>query len=117
MAAVNEGKILVVADVAELPHKPAPTRSPAGDHPITATLKVRVEALQGPNARRPTSSTELLSARGLGPESRYHRVRAGLVTVAAGVRLLPFAPLDWVDIVDAAPIRVGLILEQPGLAR
>jgi hypothetical protein len=38
---------------------------------------------------------------------------AGLVTVAAGVRLLPFAPVDWVDIVDAAPIRVGLILEQP----
>ena len=28
---------------------------------------------------------------------------AGLVTVAAGVRLLPFAPVDWVDIVDTAP--------------
>jgi hypothetical protein len=38
MAAVNEGKILVVADVAELAHKPAPARSPAGDHPISATL-------------------------------------------------------------------------------
>ena len=28
---------------------------------------------------------------------------AGLVTVAAGVGLLPFAPVDWIDIVDAAP--------------
>jgi hypothetical protein len=44
MAAVNEGKILVVADVAELPHKPAPARSPAGDR--TATVKARVVALQ-----------------------------------------------------------------------
>jgi hypothetical protein len=33
---------------------------------------------------------------------------AGLVTVAAGVRLLPFAPVDWVDIVYAAPIPVGV---------
>jgi hypothetical protein len=46
MATANEGKILVVADVAELAHKPAPARSPAGDHPITATVKARVEALQ-----------------------------------------------------------------------
>ena len=38
MAAANEGKILVVADVAELAHKPMPARSPAGDCPITATL-------------------------------------------------------------------------------
>jgi hypothetical protein len=30
------------------------------------------------------------------------------VTVASGVRLLPFAPVDWVDIVDAAPIPVGV---------
>jgi hypothetical protein len=44
----NDGKVLVVADVAELAHKPAPARSPAGDHPITATLKARVEALQWP---------------------------------------------------------------------
>jgi hypothetical protein len=33
---------------------------------------------------------------------------AGLVTVAAGVRLLPFAPVDWVDTVYAAPIPVGV---------
>jgi hypothetical protein len=46
MPAANEGKILVVVDVAELAHKPAPARSPAGDHPITATLKARVETLQ-----------------------------------------------------------------------
>jgi hypothetical protein len=31
-------------DLAELAHKPMPARSPAGDHPITATLKARVEA-------------------------------------------------------------------------
>jgi hypothetical protein len=33
-------------DVAELSHKPMPTRSPAGDRPITATLKACREALQ-----------------------------------------------------------------------
>jgi hypothetical protein len=31
----------VVADVAELAHKPVPARSPAADHPITVTLKAR----------------------------------------------------------------------------
>jgi hypothetical protein len=36
----------LVADLAELAHKPAPARSPAGDHPITATLKASVETLQ-----------------------------------------------------------------------
>jgi hypothetical protein len=46
MPAANEGKILVVVDVAELAHKPMPARSPAGDHPITATLEAHVEALQ-----------------------------------------------------------------------
>ena len=51
MAAANEGKILVVVDVAELAHKPMPARSPAGDHPITATLKARVEALQAELAK------------------------------------------------------------------
>ncbi|SRR6266851_3527090 len=39
-------RALVVVDVAQLAHKPMPTRSPAGDHPITATFKARVEALQ-----------------------------------------------------------------------
>jgi hypothetical protein len=35
---------------------------------------------------------------------------AGFVTVAAGVRLLPFATFDWIDIVDAAPIPLGVNL-------
>jgi chromosome segregation ATPase len=42
----NDGKTLVAVDVAELTHRPMPARSPAGDRPITATLKARVEALQ-----------------------------------------------------------------------
>jgi hypothetical protein len=42
----NDGKALVVVDVAELAHKPMSARSPAGDHPISATVKARVEALQ-----------------------------------------------------------------------
>jgi hypothetical protein len=36
---VNDGKILVFVDLSEINYKPLPTRSPAGDHPITATLK------------------------------------------------------------------------------
>jgi hypothetical protein len=47
----NDGKALVVVDVAELAHKPMPARSPAGDRPITATLKARVEALQAELAK------------------------------------------------------------------
>jgi hypothetical protein len=42
----NDGKVLVTADIAELAHKPMPSRSSAGDRPITATLKARLEALQ-----------------------------------------------------------------------
>jgi|SRR5271166_2978219 len=42
----NDGEALVVVGVAELAHKPTPARSPAGDHPITVTLKAHVEALQ-----------------------------------------------------------------------
>jgi hypothetical protein len=45
--------------------------------------------------------------RGKIPLSSRH-ADAALITVAAGVRLLPFAPVDWVDIVDAAPIPVGV---------
>jgi chromosome segregation ATPase len=47
----NDGKTLVAVDVAQLTHKPMPARSPAGDRPITATLKVRVEALQAELAK------------------------------------------------------------------
>jgi hypothetical protein len=43
---VNDGTILVFVDLSEINYKPLPTRSPAGDHPITATVKARVEALQ-----------------------------------------------------------------------
>ena len=42
----NDGKALVAVDLAELTHKPMRARSPAGDHPITATLKGRVKTLQ-----------------------------------------------------------------------
>jgi hypothetical protein len=42
----HDGEALVVVGVAELAHKPTPARSPAGDHPITVTLKAHVEALQ-----------------------------------------------------------------------
>jgi hypothetical protein len=41
----------VAVDVAELTHKPMPARSPAGDRPITAALKIRVEALQAELAK------------------------------------------------------------------
>ena len=41
----------MVVDVAEPAHKPMPARSPPGDHPITATLKARVEALQAELAK------------------------------------------------------------------
>jgi hypothetical protein len=47
----NDGKALVVVDVAELAHKPMPARSPAGDPAIAATLKARVEALQAELAK------------------------------------------------------------------
>ena len=47
----NDGKALVVVDVAALARKPMPARSPAGDHPITATFKARVETLQAELAK------------------------------------------------------------------
>ena len=42
----KDSKVLVFVDLSEINHKPMPARSPAGDHPITATLKARVETLQ-----------------------------------------------------------------------
>jgi hypothetical protein len=42
----NDGKMLVSVDLSEINHKPMPARSPADDHPITATLQARIEALQ-----------------------------------------------------------------------
>jgi hypothetical protein len=38
-------------DAAEFTHKPMPTWSPAGEHPVTATLKLRVEALEAELAK------------------------------------------------------------------
>jgi hypothetical protein len=48
---VNDGKILVFVDLSEINYKPLPTRSPAGHHPVTATLKARIEALQAELAK------------------------------------------------------------------
>jgi hypothetical protein len=42
----NDAKTLIAVDAAEFTHKPMPTWSPAGEHPVTATLKLRVEALE-----------------------------------------------------------------------
>ena len=42
----KDSKVLVFVDLSEINHKPMPARSPAGDHPITATVEARVEALQ-----------------------------------------------------------------------
>jgi hypothetical protein len=47
----NDGKILVSVDLSEINHKPMPNRSPAGNRPITATLKARVETLQAELAK------------------------------------------------------------------
>jgi hypothetical protein len=47
----NYSKTLVAVDVAELTHKPIPSLSPTDDHPVTATLKVRVEALEAELAK------------------------------------------------------------------
>jgi hypothetical protein len=42
----NDGKVLVSVDLSEINHKPMPIRSPTDHHPITASLKADVEALQ-----------------------------------------------------------------------
>jgi hypothetical protein len=42
----NDGKVLVSVDLSEINHKPMPTRSPAGQHPITAALKARMQVLE-----------------------------------------------------------------------
>jgi len=42
----NDGKILVSVDLSEINHKPMPTRSPAGHHPIITSLKARIEMLE-----------------------------------------------------------------------
>jgi hypothetical protein len=47
----NDGKVLVSIDLSEINHKPMPARSPAGHHPVTASLKARIEALQAELAK------------------------------------------------------------------
>jgi hypothetical protein len=39
----NDGKVLVSVDLSEINHRPMTARSPAGHHPVTATLKARLE--------------------------------------------------------------------------
>ncbi len=41
----NDGKARVVVDLADVPHKAMPARSPGDDHPVAA-LRARIEALQ-----------------------------------------------------------------------
>jgi hypothetical protein len=60
----NDGKALVVVDVAELSHKPMPARSPAGDHPITATLKARRSWPRSKHRQWVTGRTSSMSASG-----------------------------------------------------
>jgi hypothetical protein len=50
----NDGKVLVSVDLSEINHKPMPTRSPAGQHPITAALKARIEVLEAELAKLET---------------------------------------------------------------
>jgi hypothetical protein len=48
----NDGKVLVSIDLSEINHKPMmPARSPAGHHPVAATLKARAEELQAALAK------------------------------------------------------------------
>ena len=41
----SDGKAVVAVDAAELTHRLMPARSPAGHHPVTATLNARVQGL------------------------------------------------------------------------
>jgi len=50
----NDGKVLVCVDLNEINHKPMPARSPAGQHPITAALKARIEVLEAELAKLET---------------------------------------------------------------
>jgi hypothetical protein len=47
----NDGKVLVSVDLSEINHKPMPARSPAGHHPVTASLKARLEELEAALAK------------------------------------------------------------------
>jgi len=53
----NDGKVLVSVDLNEINHKPMPARSPADRHPVTASLRAGVEALQEGLAKIEASTT------------------------------------------------------------
>jgi len=42
----NDGKALVIVDLAEIEHKPLPARSPAGHHSVAETLQSRIADLE-----------------------------------------------------------------------
>jgi hypothetical protein len=58
-------EVLVSVDLNEINHKPMPARSPADHHPITASLKASVEALQ-------EGASQVLSIGDLSPVLRKH---------------------------------------------
>jgi hypothetical protein len=53
----NDGKVLVSVDLSEINHKPMPTRSPAGHHPVIASLKTRIETLEAELAKAEAVAT------------------------------------------------------------
>jgi hypothetical protein len=83
----NDGKALVAVDVAELAHKAMHARSPAGDRPITATLKARVEALHTELAKVEAS------AAGHRADFEFERERADrFMTELYGRQPIPLQP-------------------------
>src|SRR5262245_55819527 len=42
----NDGKALVIVDLAEIEHKPLPARSPAGHLSVADTMQARIDALE-----------------------------------------------------------------------
>jgi len=51
----NDGKTLVAVDLAEIAHKPLPSRSPRGDHAVTS-LKAKIEMLEAELAKLETTA-------------------------------------------------------------
>jgi hypothetical protein len=74
----NDGKVLVSVDLSEINHKPMLTRSPAGHHPITATLKARIGVLEAELVKLETVAA--------GHRTEFEAKLVKLETVAAGHR-------------------------------
>src|SRR5262245_7352069 len=51
----NDGKTLVAVDLAEIAHKPLPSRSPRGDNAVTS-LKAKIEMLEAELAKLETTA-------------------------------------------------------------